>query len=390
MTAFSLSRSRPTSWAVAAVIVYAVFLGGLLLGPGRGDPAWFVHLGSSGKQVALARQVLGADVVVPHVDGSDGQQFWVQARDPLLLHPEVDAAHLDRPAYRTQRVAYPALVAPWGVLGSEWLVWGLVLTNLALVGVGTVILGRLAVDLGAPARAGLAFALSPAIVASVTLDTGDTLAVAAIVAALLLLRRERIGWAAGAAAVAALAKEPMLLSCVAVGLLMPRIRLRDRAPFVGIPAAVATMWGVYARWRLGWPASEIQEFTAPFAGFVDAYRRGWRPVGNYSDALLAVGVLVFAVAVITRWWQRRTLLLAAALPFAAMVPFFSASVLDLADNSLRVLGPAISLFVVDVYAGRVRSSPRHSPDVASPPAVRPMQQQDRTPQEHPVVVPARN
>ena len=67
-----------------------------------------------------------------------------------------------------------------------------------------------------------------------------------------------------------------------------------------------------------------------------------------------------------------------------------ASVLDLADNSLRVLGPAISLFVVDVYAGRVRSSPRRSPDVASPPAVRPMQQQDRTPQEHPVVVPARN
>jgi hypothetical protein len=390
MTAFRLSRTRPTTWAVAAVVIYVVFLGGLLLGPGRGDPAWFVHFGSNGKQVALARQALGAGVVVPHVDGSDGQQFWVQARDPLLVHPEVDAAHLDRPAYRTQRVAYPALVAPWGVLGPEWLVWGMVLTNLALVGVGTVVLGRLALDVGAPARAGLAFALSPAIVASVTLDTGDTLAVVAIVAALLLLRRGRIGWAAGAAAVAALAKEPMLLSCVAVGLLMHRIRLRDRGLFIGIPAAVATMWGVYARWRLGWPASEIQEFAAPLVGYVDAYRRGWRPVGNYSDALVAVGVLVFAVALIARWRQRRTLLLTAALPFAVMVPFFSASVLDLADNSLRVLGPAISLFAVDVYAGRARSSPRRSPDAASPPAVSLGQHHDRPPKGASVVVPARN
>ncbi len=349
--AISFSRSRPGTWAMAAVAVYGCLLGGLLLGPGRGDPAWFVHFGRSAKQVALARQVLGADVVVPHVEGADGEQFWVEARDPLLLHPQIDAANLDRPAYRTQRIAYPALVAPWGLLGSEWLVWGLVLTNLALVGVGTAMAAQLVVDLGAPARAGLAFAFSPAVIASVTLDTGDTLAIAAILGALLLLRRGRIGWAVAAAVVAALAKEPMLLCCVAVGVLVPSIRRRDRGMFVGIPAAAATIWGLYARWRLGWPGSEVQEFSAPFAGYVDAYRHGWRPAGNYWDALVAVAVLGFAIAVIIRWWQRRTLLLAAALPFAVMVPFFSASVLDLADNSLRVLGPAITLFALDVYAG---------------------------------------
>ena len=87
---------------------------------------------------------------------------------------------------------------------------------------------------------------------------------------------------------------------------------------VAIPGAVAVAWAVYVRWRLGWPATSVQEFTAPLYGYVDAWRRGWSKAGNWGDAVGAIALVPFAAATVVRWWQRRpsSLLLDAALPFA--------------------------------------------------------------------------
>lgn len=337
-------------WAIGAVVLYACFAAILLVTAGRGDPAWFIHLGSERIPVALARRVLGPGVAVPQLDGHDGRFFWVQARDPLVFHPRADAANLDRPAYRAQRMAYPLLAAPWRAMGEYGLVWGLVITNLLAVGVGVWFTTALALDLGAPARVSLAFTLNPVTVVAVAFDTGDALALAAIMAGLWFLHRRSWIAAVAAATVAALAKEPSLLAFGAVAALVGTIPTRTRVWLVAIPAGAAGGWGLYERWRLGWPPTAIQEFTAPLYGYLDAYRRGWRPVGNYSDAVIAVMVLGIAVAVVLRWSRRRTLVLSAALPFALMVPFLSAQVLDLADNSLRALGPAITLLAIDVYA----------------------------------------
>jgi len=104
------------------------------------------------------------------------------------------------------------------------------------------------------------------------------------------------------------------------------------------------------RWRLSWPSSQIQEFAAPFYGFYDAYRRGWRPEGNWWDGLIAVLTLVVAVAIVALWWKRRTsLLMIAALPYALLIPIVSGQVLDLADNSLRALGPALTFLIMELY-----------------------------------------
>ena len=53
-----------------------------------------------------------------------------------------------------------------------------------------------------------------------------------------------------------------------------RALIRRRWAIVVIPALAALGWAVYVRWRLGWPASDIEEFTpVPLWGYVDAYRR---------------------------------------------------------------------------------------------------------------------
>jgi hypothetical protein len=352
---------------LAALVGYGLLVALVLAGPAHGDPAWFIHLGSKTIPVQFARQELGRNVVVPHYDGHDGRFFWIQARDPFLLHPKLDAANLDRPAYRSQRIAYPLLASPWRVFGEYGLVWGLVITNLVIVAAGTAVAALLALDVSAPARAALAFALNPAVITGFVLDTGDVLAVAAVVAAIFLVRRGRLGAAIVAGVVAGLAKEPSLLALAAVALVVPKLGRRQRLAFIAWPSAFVAGWALYSRWRLGWPPSKIQEFTSPFYGYLDAYRRGWRPVGNWGDAIVAVALLALAVLIVVLWWRRRSLLLAASVPFAVLVPFFSSQVLDLADNSLRALGPALTLVAIDLYAGlggrpaEPEGAPRASP-----------------------------
>jgi hypothetical protein len=153
-----------------------------------------------------------------------------------------------------------------------------------------------------------------------------------------------------AGTVGVLTKEPTLLGLAGVALLAPAVGRRARVALVGVPGAAAAAWFVYAHWRLAWPSAGVQEFAAPFYGYYQAYTKGWRPVGNWADAIVAVLLIPLACAVLVRFYRRRSLLLAAAVPFAAMLPFLSAQVFDLADNSLRALGPAITLLALDLYA----------------------------------------
>lgn len=335
--------------ALVGLAVHVVLVG-LFLARYDGDAAWFVHFGRDTVPTPLAQHVLGADVIVPHVDGHDGRFFWVLARDPLLLHPHDVASNLDRPGYRVQRVLYPLLAAPWRVAGENALVWGLLVNNLVIVFVGGLVAGSLAVALRAPPRAAYAFALSPAVLIATVMDGSDALALAALLGTVLFVVRGRTWPAVCAAVVAVLAKEPSLLGLAGLAVLAPRVPRRTRVAIVAVPTVAAVAWGLYARARLGWPASGVEEFAAPFYGYVDAYRRGWRPVGNWGDAAAAAVLVPLLVVIAVRWWRRPNALLAAALPFVALVPFFSAQVLDLMVNTMRAVGPAITLLWLDAYS----------------------------------------
>jgi len=329
-----------------------------------GGAEWFVKFGEDGAYTPYARTVLGDDLLVPLEDGHDGQGYWLQARDPLLVDGDRLAATFDRPAYRAQRMLYPTLAAPFRLLGEDAVLWGLVVVNLVAVGFGTLWATRLALATGAPERAGLAFALNPLIAISLVMDFADALALAALVGVALAVHRRRWGWAVAAGVGAVLAKDVTGAALAALVLLWPVAgAVRRRWAIVVVPALAASGWAVYVRWRLGWPARDIEEFTpVPLWGYVDAYRRGWSRHGNWGDAVFSAFLLLTAAVVILRWWRRRNVEMTMALPFALLVPFLTATVTDLAINSFRVIAPALTFLVIDGYAEAAASAPRGADD----------------------------
>jgi hypothetical protein len=348
------SRSlAPLVCAVLAVVAYCLIAGPDFVSRG---PSWFLHVGSrdlyppTAKQI---KQILGSDVTTSGKDGHDGREFWVLARDPLLLSPQGDRPLLDRPAYRAARIAYPAAAAPWGVFGETALLIGLLFTNLIVIGVGTYFTALLALRVRAPPMAAAFFAASPVVALSILLDLGDAMSLAALVASVYLFLRGRYGWAAMVGVVAVLAKQPALLSLIAIAVVSPSVSVRRRFVYVAAPVAAIVIWTLYATARLGSAGSGIAEFTLPLFGYLHAVPY-WVRHHLWPDAAISLAILPAAGAVIVRWWQRRTPLLAVALPFALVVPFLSFPVLAAAINSLRAFGPAITFFGLDWLAERGR------------------------------------
>jgi hypothetical protein len=335
----------------------------LLIAARQNGPQWFVHFGRVDSTITpYARQVLGDDIVTPAAQGTDGQTFWLLARDPLLVHTDVVETYADRPVYRAQRVLYPLAAAPWRVFGEDALFWALVLTNVVLIGVGTYWTTQLAFALGLPGRAGIAFVLNPGVLAGLLLDGSDVLAVSLLVAGVLAWQRRREGWAALAFAGAALAKEVTLLGPAALFLLS--VRKRPRAALtMAVPAALAAgAWGLYIRSRLGTTETKVQEFTTPLYGVYDSWERSWRPFKDYGNALVALALLAIVVAAVVLWWRDRTsLVTVVALPFCILFLFLSAQVIALPTNSLRALAPAITFVILAAYGLRGRGSVRAAP-----------------------------
>src|SRR5206468_11612964 len=92
------------SVAAAGLLVHVVLVAFHLF-QHEGRIEYFVHFGEQSPVMTLARRTLGNEVLVPHLDGHDGQFFWVQAHDPLLLHGKSTGKFFDVPTYRAQRLA---------------------------------------------------------------------------------------------------------------------------------------------------------------------------------------------------------------------------------------------------------------------------------------------
>lgn len=316
-------------------------------------PDWFVHFGRTSPSADIADSVLGSPVDRPYVEGHDGTAYWLLARDPLLRDTTDLEAGVDRPAYRAQRIAYPLLAAPWRVAGEEGVVWGLVVTNVVIVGVGAYLTARLAQSLGLAAGVGAAaFVANPVVVQAVVTDLAEALVLASAVGLVLAARQGRWAWALVAAVVAVLAKEGTWLVVVAVAAGATGGSRRARATIAVGSATVGAAWAVYARARLGWPGSQVEELTpVPFGGWVGAWRDVWAAHGRWAHALVAVLLLAGVLWSALRWWRRRTIELWASLPGALLV-VATPQVLHLATNSARVVTVSITMVALDLLAER--------------------------------------
>ena len=199
---------------------------------------------------------------------------------------------------------------------------------------------------GRPERAGLAFALNPLVAISLVMDFADALALAGLVGvaspctgALGLgggRRRRPRCWprTSRGAALAAL----VLLWPVAGA-------VRRRWSIVVVPASAALGWarvrplapGLAGQRHRGAHARSRSGATSTPTGGAGA------STATGATRVFALFLLVAAAVVVVRWWRRRNVEMTLALPFAVLVPFLTATVMDLAINSFRVHRPGPDL-----------------------------------------------
>jgi hypothetical protein len=236
--------------------------------------------------------------------GYDGQFFLLAAHDPLILGPA--HRYMDEPAYRYQRVLYPALAWLAAAGRPQALPAALVAVNLGAVLLGTVFVGLLAARHGRSPLWALFYPLLSGLLLATLRDLAEPVAMALLAGGLYAYDGRRHGWAALCMALALLAKEIAAVALAALALHALLGRRSGRAFLLlclaGLP--LAGWWG-YIWLRLGeLPLAGGQaNFGPPLAGMLDYARGLWRPGGKaahtaYGLAFLAVMLASLLAAVV--------------------------------------------------------------------------------------------
>lgn len=293
--------------------------------------------------------------------GHDGRLFFIQANDPLLLDPADNAAILDRPVYRSQRMLYPAVASLFGLLPARAIAWTLLAVNLAAYGWGTYAVARLAEHHSRSVLWGLAFALNLGVISEFFISGAGVLA-----AALVFVGIERASLGCHATAVAAftgasLTREVMILAALGYGLwLLGHRRWRAAVTAASIPMLAVLGWALYIRLRLGWQDTDgIRELGLPFGGIVGSVEFWSSRFVNF-----AVGVVVAVVLLRFIWHvaRHRTLIGLSTVGFAAIAFVLTVHVWFSYFDITRAVAPALTGYVLAVF---VEQEPR-SRSVAVP------------------------
>lgn len=321
----------------------------LLLASVDWDAAALLRVGEDDSATAAYIEEQLGDVFRVPDSGHDGKFFFIQAHDPLLLNPGEHAEAIDRPVYRSQRMLYPLLASAGGLFGGWGVVWGLIVVNVAAIGLGTWATSRLALALGASPWLGLAFVLNPGMIFELIIDGAGALSWALAVLGMWLIVSSNYKGGVVAVALAVLAREAMIL--VAIGLAV-RLWKSDRPKAVGIvawPAVAALLWGGWVRLRLGVPllTSQSEEIGLPFVGLAQAVGR-WidQPGRNRLFGLVVIALLLVAFVQAVR---RPSFVSYSALGFVVMAPLLTGQVwLNYFDIS-RAVAPVFTTFALAMF-----------------------------------------
>jgi hypothetical protein len=267
-------------------------------------------------------------------DGYDGQFFYLQAKDPLLLHDSTVAGFRGaNEAFRMQRVAYPALAWLLAAGRGSALPWSLLAINVIVVLGITAGFALYARERGWSGWWALAVGFLAGFLTATLRDLSDPVAVASMLAGLIMWRRGRRWWAAGLLTVAVLAREPMILAVAAIavdtawrwwrtGHALPGLRpaAREAWPAVIVPTGAFIAWQAYVDARYGGNAASTSlAFLPPFQGLIDEIRHAVAAApGRRSVAwdLAYLGLMSAGIAAaIALVWQKVTVAGLAALLF---------------------------------------------------------------------------
>lgn len=279
---------------VLAAVAAAVFVG-TQLAYESGGPGRFVHAGTT---------FVDASAVPPGVpvevgSGYDGQFYYRLALDPLTSERTAFGITLDRPAYRQQRILYPALA--WALAGGDpvRIPASLVAVNLvawcSLAWMG----GRYAQRLGRHAAWGSLFFLYPGFPVTVTNDTTELAGASLLLASLLALENGRPIAAATLLTAAAFARETTLGFAAAVFATITAARIARR-PAGSAQLALVVPFGLAAGWQVAlaarWGRTPLDEGTSALGvPLIGLFAAAWRNASLPPDEAWVWMVLLSVV-----------------------------------------------------------------------------------------------
>lgn len=314
------------------------------------DPTIFVAFGEDAAPTTeYAEERLGDDIYLRPAQGHDGKFFFVQSNDPWVLDPEENAEVLDRPLYRSQRMLYPVFAGGLGLFSPEVIVWAMLVVNILAMGAGTWVVARIAQRMGGSPWWGLAFALNLGFISEVNIGGAGVLAAVAAFGAVLAFMNERRTAAIALLALAALAREAMLLAAAGSALWLWTNHDRKTAVLsAAVPVAAVGTWAVYLRTRIetGSVASDVQEIGLPFQGFIEAFE-SW--LGDPVDLAVGVAIMILFVLFTRRVWLSRHIVGVAFIGFVLLGILFTEQVWHSYFDITRAVAPIITSFVLLVF-----------------------------------------
>lgn len=324
------------------------------------NPTLFVAFGEKATTTREYAEARLDNVFLRAEQGHDGKFFFIQANDPWLLNPDENAAVLDRPLYRSQRMLYPVLVSGGGLLGPQAIVWSMLLVNLLAIGVGSWVVATIATEMGAAAWWGLAFGLNIGFMSEINIGGAGVVAAVFAFGAVLSVMKRRPVVAAVLLALAALSREAMLITALGTALWLWWHEERKAAiASSAVPFSAVVAWAVYLRMRIEsvGVAPSVEEIGWPFLGLFEAFRSWLSDPFNLLAGLAVVCViLLFTRRVVTTphvvGW--------AFAGFGLLAILFTEQVWHSFFDITRAVAPLITSFVLMVFVIANRNQGRRA------------------------------
>ena len=203
--------------------------------------------------------------VIPNIAGYDGASFYRLALNPFTRTQTAYGITLDDPPYRQQRIGYPLIVWLLSLGNASWVPALLVVVNLAAV----VAIGACGAAIARSVAGGLAVALYPGFLLTMSHDTSELVACAFLLGALCA---KKPGVTAILLSCAVLTRETTLVIALAivVSAALPGTRHTARGTlFALIPITVYAAWQLilFSWWHVLPLTSASPRWTLPFVEY---------------------------------------------------------------------------------------------------------------------------